>query len=203
VILRPGTPLLELAQEFSTRDADQLAAALGVEPGVRFDFIVGRDLFTRVPASLQTVLAGLLLSVAAADGVISLAEVVPGRGQRLSTLISEADPVLAKKLEAAEESVYADPSNALVSWREDGLAGAFREAGAREVSVAIERLLDTRRITEREMESWLAPTARYGRALSGGLEPPELSRVREMFWSQLVGRDVSWASAVAFLIARR
>ncbi len=208
VILQPGRSLLELARSFTPPDAsqqqaDQLAAALGLEPGVRFDFIVGRDLFTRVPAALQTALARLLLSLAAEDGALSIAQVIPGRGQRLSTLVSGDDPALARKLEAAEERAYSDPSNVLVSWREDGLAAALREAGGRDVRVETERSLDTRRITEREMAAWLAPSSAYGRALSGGLETAELSRVHEMFRSQIVGREVPWASVVAFLVARR
>ncbi len=203
VILQPGKPLLELARSTAVLDAEQVAVALGVEPGARFDFVVGRNLFTRVPASLRTSLARLLLSLAAEEGVLSLAQIIPGRGQRLSTLVREDDPALAKKLEAAEERAYADPSNDLVSWREEELAAALREAGAREVRVATERSLDTRRITEREMEAWLAPGATYGRALSAGLEPAELARVRGIFRSRLVGREVSWASVVAFLIARK
>jgi putative ATPase len=201
VILQPGS-LLELARSSAAFDADQLAGALGVEPGVRFDFVVGRDLFTRVTASLRTPLARLLLLLKEREGVISLAQVIPGRGQRLSAFVREGSPALATKLEAAEERAYTDLSNDLVSWREDELAAALREAGAREVSVETERFTDTRRITERELETWLSPAATYGRALSDGLEPAELSRVGKIFRSQLVGREVSWASAVAFLIAR-
>jgi hypothetical protein len=163
---------------------------------------VGRDLFTRVPASLRTPLARLLLSLAEEGGMISLAQIIPGRGQRLSTLIAEDDPALARKLEAAEERAYADPSNELVSWREDELAAAFREAGAGEASVATERSVDTRRITEREMETWLAPSATYGRALSAGLSAAELTRVQGLFRSRLVGRDVPWVSVVAYIVAR-
>jgi putative ATPase len=203
VILQPGKPLSEVARSSAGLEADRLAEALGVEPGVRFDFIVGRDLFTRVPPSTRSPLAGLLLSLAAEGGVISLAQVIPGRGQRLSTLIAEDDPTLAKKLEAAEEHAYADPSNELVSWREDDLAAAFREAGAGEASAATERSVDTRRITEREMEAWLAPGATYGRALSAGLSAAELTRVQGLLRSRLVGRDVPWASVVAYLIARK
>ena len=135
--------------------------------------------------------------------MISLAQIIPGRGQRLSTLIAEDDAALAKKLEAAEERAYSDPSNELVSWREEDLAAAFREAGASEAGVATERSLDTRRITEREMEAWLAPGATYGRALSAGLSAAELTRVQGLLRSRLVGRDVPWASVVAFLIARK
>ena len=52
------------------------------------------------------------------------------------------------------------------------------------------------------MEAWLAPGATYGRALSGGLEPKELTRVHKMFRAQLVGREVPWASVVAYVVAR-
>ena len=83
------------------------------------------------------------------------------------------------------------------------MASALRDAGARSVNVETERSLDSRHITDREMELWLAPGATYGRALAAGLTPAELDRVRKMFRAQLVGREVSWASAVAFLVARK
>jgi putative ATPase len=192
VILQPGMPLLELARS---------GASLGLEPGLVFDFIVGRDLFTRASTADRVSLSRFLLSLLAADGALSIAQVIPGRGQRLSSLIDAGDPALLKKLGAAEERAYTDPANDLVSWREDDLAAALREAGAREVTVETERSQEERRITAREVEAWCAPGSSYGRALAGGLEPAEVARVRELFTAQLLGREVPWATTAAFLIA--
>ena len=194
VILRPGMPLPELARS---------GASLGLEPGLVFDFIVGRDLFTRASKADRASLSRFLLSLLAADGALSIAQVIPGRGQRLSSLIGAEDPALLEKLRAAEERAYTDPANDLVSWREEDLAAALREAGAREVTVETERSQDERRVTAREVEAWCAPGSSYGRALAGSLEPAEVARVRKIFTAQLLGREVPWATTAAFLIARK
>src|SRR5271157_4434760 len=47
VILQPGKPLAEMARMLSVLDPDQIMSGLGVDPSIRFDFVVGRDLFTR------------------------------------------------------------------------------------------------------------------------------------------------------------
>ena len=67
----------------------------------------------------------------------------------------------------------------------------------------MERFPDSRRITDRELEAWLAPDSAYGRALAAGLTAAELKLVRETFQAALVGRESAWTSAVAFLIARK
>jgi len=202
MILRTGRPLAELARALSSLPPDQVMAALGVDPAIRFDFVVGRDLFTRLPASDRGPLAHLLVSVLADGGVLSVAQVIPRLGQRLSALVQLDGAEAARKLEAAEERAYADPSNDLVSWSHEDLEVACREAGAREVSVEMEQVLDRRRITEREMDLWLAPDSSYGRALSGEFNAKERAGVHDALRAQLVGRETSWTSTVAFVVAR-
>jgi putative ATPase len=200
VILRPDRPLAEMARAFSM---EQVMTALGVDPSIRFDFVVGRDLFTRLPASDRDALVRLLIALLSPGGVLSFAQVIPRLGQRLSSLISLDSPAFSKKLEAAEERAHADPFHDLVNWSHEELAAACRAAGAREVSVETERSVDTRRITDQEMDLWLAPESSYGRALATGLSTRELARVREIFRNQLVGREVAWTSTVAFIAARK
>jgi hypothetical protein len=144
VILQPGRPLVELARALSSLDADQLMTALGVDTDVRFDFVVGRDLFTRLPAPDRAALARLLVVALGPCGALSLAQVISRLGQRLSSPVRLDSPAAAKKLEKAEERAYSDPSNDLVSWSHEELSAAFREAGAREVSVETETMTDTR-----------------------------------------------------------
>jgi hypothetical protein len=69
--------------------------------------------------------------------------------------------------------------------------------------VVLEQFPDSRRITDRELDAWLAPDSAYGRALAAELTTAELDRVHSAFRSQLVGKETSWSSAVAFLIARK
>jgi len=203
VILRPGRSLLEICRSMIDGDDEMLATETGMEPGVKVDFVVGRDLFTRVPASDRPALARLLLAPVAAGGAVSLAQVVPARGQRLSALAEVADQELARKLREAEERAYSDPSSALVGWRESDLAEAFRSAGAPEVMVEVQRFEDARRITEGELDAWLSPDGAYGRALAAALTAPEMEEVRRRLGARLIGRETSWTSVVAFLVARK
>ena len=66
----------------------------------------------------------------------------------------------------------------------------------------MEQVLDRRRITEREMDLWLAPDSSYGRALSGEFNAKERAGVHDALRAQLVGRETSWTSTVAFVVAR-
>ncbi len=202
VILKPARPLVEVASDPVSSDVESALAALGVEAGVRFDFVVGRDLFTRRSADERRALACLLLGLLAPGGALSFAQVIPGLAQRLSSLLDWDSPTLADKLHAAEECVYSDSSNDLVSWRQEDLADACRRAGAAEVNVETERYADARRITDRELDLWLAKDSTYGRALSAGLTAKELAKVHELFRSRLPGREVAWTSTVAFVVAR-
>jgi len=202
-ILQPDRPLAEMARALSSLESEQIMPALGVDPAIRFDFVVGRDLFTRLPASDRAALTRLLLAILAPEGALSVAQIIPALGQRLSSLVQLDSASFTKKLEAAEVRAYSDPSNDLVNWNQEELAAACREAGARDVSVETVPLIDSRRITDREMELWLAPDSSYGRALAAGLESRELARVHEAFRAQLAGREVSWTSTVAFVVARK
>jgi len=176
-------------------------AALGLDPGIRFDFVVGRDLFTHLPAADRARVMRLLLAGLAPGGVLSISQVIPRLGQRLSSLV-RLDSAILKRLESAERRAYSDPFNDLVSWGSGELETASREAGAREASVETEASIDTRRITEQEMELWLAPDSSYGKALAVELSAAEVVLVHDAMRSQLVGRETAWTSTVAFLVAR-
>ena len=203
LILRPGRSLVEISRSMADGDEGALVAATGMDPEVRVDFVVARDLFTRVPGSDRQALARMLLAFLGPGGAVSLAQVVPALGQRLSSLAELADADLARKLREAEERAYSDASSPLVGWREGDLAEAFRVAGAREVTVETARFPDARRITERELEAWLSPEAAYGRALAAALSPTEMEHVRSRLREKMVGKEAAWTSTVAFLIARK
>jgi putative ATPase len=203
VILQPGRPLSEMARVLSALGPDQLVESLGVESAVRFDFIVGRDLLTRLPAADRVALLRVLMEVLAADGALSLAQVIPRLGQRLSSLVSLDSAPLANSLREAEAKAYSDPLNDLVNWGPEELAEACRAAGAQEVRVETETSSDTRRITERELGLWLSPDSSYGKALAAGLDTRQLDSVRTALRAQLVSREVSWTSTAAFIVARR
>jgi putative ATPase len=202
VILLPGKPIAELAKDLSSLEPEKIMAVLGMDPAISFDFVVGRDLFTRLSALSRLALARLLVGVLAHGGILSVAQVVPRLGQRLSSLV-RLDETVSKRLEAAEERAYSDPSNDLVNWSHRELDAACREAGAREVSVETEQSIDTRRITERELKLWLAPDSSYGKALASEFSADEIEQVHDALRSQLIGRETAWTSTIAYVVARR
>jgi putative ATPase len=226
--------------EHRMRDLEETARPTIVKAGgaletlaaqeVRFEFIVGRNLFTRMaPAERRSTISGLL-RVLTPGGRLSFAQIIPGSGQRLSSLLdwggdgagtqgraahapgdgagagsaraSGASAPLAAKLAAAEERVYADKANPLVSWRAEDLAADCREAGAAEVTVELETYSDARRVTAKDLDLWLADSP-YGRALAAGLTSAELAQVGAMMRSQLQDRETAWSSVVAFVVATK
>jgi len=175
----------------------------GAEPEVKVDFVVGRDLFTRASGPGRAALARTLVGFLADGGALSVAQVIPALGQRLSAFSAGLPADLVEKIESAEERVYSDSANDLVSWKENDLADAFRDAGAREVTFELQRFTDARRISERELLGWLAPGSPYGQALAASLTPSELSQATSAWRAALVGGEIAWTSSVAFIVARR
>jgi putative ATPase len=187
-------------------DAAEAFAALGIDRDIRFEFVVGRNLFTRLGAEGRTSTLRLLLSVLAPGGRLSVAEVVPAMAQRLSALIDPAaaagqSRALVEKLQAAEERAYHDPSNPLVSWGPDDLALAARDAGAVEAHVELESYNEVRRITARDLDAWLSPDSAYGRAVAEAVPAEDRVELSHLLRGQLEGKEVGWSSFMAFLVA--
>ena len=173
----------------------------GIERGMRFDLIVGRNIFTRMSAAERGATAGFLAAISAHGGAISIAEIVPRLAQRLSSLLAPGE--LVQKLAEAEERAYSDPKNPLVAWGPHDLAEALAEAGYTGVSVQTQSFPDRRRMTTRELEAWCSPASSYGRALALSFSPDELHNLQNLLRTKLVGRDLDWVSTVAFVTATR
>jgi putative ATPase len=216
VILRSEKPLAALAASAAAQGAlpdtahtDALLALLGIDSGVRFELIVGRNIFTHMSTAERSASARLLAALLTLGGTLSVAEIVPRMAQRLSSLLEQgADALgvpagLAEKLAAAEDHVYADADNPLVCWGPEDLAALLRQSGFSDVSVETQRYTDARRITNRELDAWCAPESSYGRALTHFLAPDDRALVAKLLRERLAGRDIGWSRATAFIIARR
>jgi putative ATPase len=192
-LLRTGRPLSEL---------DGIP---GLAPDVRFELIVGRNLFTRMGGAERAAALRFLLGLLAPGGTISVAEIVPRMAQRLSDLVdfsgARGGVALREKLAAAEETVYSDPSNPLVGWGPDELAAAATGSGARAARVEVERYTEERHISARDLDAWLSPESAYGRALAEALTQSELASLRRLLERHVENRDVRWMSSMAFLAA--
>ncbi len=193
--------LIRAPERFFERPAPSGAlAALGLEADLRFEAVVGRNLLTR--SSGHRDVFARFAELLAPGGALSLAETVPSMGGRLSGVLDLGDARLATALEAAEERAYRDARNPLVNWRPEALADAAAAAGFQDVSLGVERFSEPRRVTEREIASWLSAESSYGRALREALSEEERSRLRALL-DALKGRQVSWSTTVAFLSCRR
>jgi putative ATPase len=175
------------------------------ESNLRFDRILGRNALgpRGDKPAIITQLKGLLRP----QGRILLAEAIPRHAQRLYQLIdlNRLDPTLARKLQDAEEAIYADPDDPLVNWDAKTLARLFEEAGFRVEMEPIVRESQVR-VTPALLERWFAAegTGRpsYRQRLAQRLTEDELARVEALFRAQLLNRTLPWRSHHLLLVAR-
>jgi putative ATPase len=213
----------------SLSDVRELLELRG-ESDLRFDAILGRNALTpgkgmtavnseflaeeRLPyGDLPPHLASAaqtLADLARPRGVLSLAETVGRRSQRLYVLIDRErlGAALADKLRAAEEAIYEATDDPWVNWDESALHAALEWAGFEEVTIdLIETEADTR-IQPATIDRWFGGAAAgerasYRQRLSEALAPDELAAVETLYRGQLTGQTVSWHSVTAFVVARR
>jgi putative ATPase len=179
--------------------------ALRPSPHLRFDAIVGYN------ALLDVVDKGaacrLLADLLAPGGVISLAERVPQRTQRLYALIdsAELDADLVARWQQAEDAIYADPSDPLVNWDENDLQAALTATGLG-VTLQGEAEYAPTPITPAMIGRWFTPVTTgkpaYVDRLAVKLTRLELERIRQLFERQLTGQPVLWQTYTVFVVAR-
>ncbi len=179
--------------------------------GVRFDAAVGRNALFREPDKAGC-LAGLA-AVLRTEAVISLAEIVPSQGTRLSELLdlqSESEE-FRHKLGQAENVIYSNPDNPLVSWNTEEFCLLVQSAGFRVLRSESRRLADSRTIRKEDIERWLEPkkgkqskhTGSYAAQASQILSSAELTGLRKICLDQLCGTVVDWRSTVLFVTAEK
>jgi putative ATPase len=198
----------------------ELLAARG-EADVRFDHILGRNPFTAERptggvsehfARLLATLRELLLP----GGRLHLVQVIPRCNQRLYDLVpwTDADAALVERVREAEESLYADPTDPLVSWDADDLTAALDRSGLSDATLHVELGREPRRFTEHHLERWFADktgtepeaktagrTTYASRLRAAGLTGDEVLRVWALYRRHLADCVVDWATSQAFLTA--
>ncbi len=179
------------------------------EEDIRFNHIIGRNVLTRRVISLTDLmkdLKGKLLP----DGKLCFAQIVPRHTQRLYKLVDwVGEDELLRKVRDAEESIYEDGADILVSWDETDLQKGLQEAGMERVRVVLEETLEQRYIAADQLERWFAPDASthgrtgYGQRLrEAGLSAKELNRVAALYRRCMLDRQVSWRVTTAYITAR-
>ncbi len=186
--------------------------ALRDEEELRLDRILGRNLLSLGEglAANTEMLVGLVARLLP-GGRLVLAQPVPRHTQRLAELVDwGSDKALGERVRVAEEAIYTNPNDPLVSWDGDDLAALLAAVGLSGVRVNLERRADERRLTEEQLDRWFAaergddgrPT--YAEHLrSAGLSDEEVEAVAARYRRQLAGQSVPWASTMAYAVAEK
>ena len=174
---------------------------------VLFDAIIGRNSLTQARDKAQTIRQ--LASLLRPGGRISLAEIVPRRGQRLYALI-EPDGIpsgLVDAWQAAEEEIYDRCDDAMVNWDILDLRQALQGAGLEQARLSEQVTKTDRMVTGEQIDRWFnhATPGRpsYAMRLLAGLAPGQVDTIEELFRRLLKGSTVEWHSTIAFLTGQR
>ena len=171
---------------------------------IRFDAAVGRNALYRKAGKAGCLKA--LSAVLRPGGQISLAEVVPSEGIRLSGLLDlgSEDESFRRKLAKAEEGIYGDPGNPLVNWSAENLCGIVKNAGFKVVNREARRFADRRTIRTEDIERWFASqSGSYATRASTVLSASDIEHLRKICAEQLAGRELDWQSTVLFVSAEK
>ncbi len=183
-------------------------------PDLRFDAIVGRNLLMAAVDKLAMIQQ--LVSWLHPNGAIVLAEAIPQQAQRLYQLVPTTafPPALAKKLQQAEERIYADPDDAMVNWDLADLVTGFETAG---LTVSADREISETSvlITAAMLDRWFTPnsatpnpatpnpaTPSYVDRLASSLNVKEIAVVERTLRQQLLNQTVTWHTTIGFIHAK-
>ncbi len=190
--------------------ADELRDLLALrgEELLRFDAVVGRNALGALPdkaASLR--LMGEFLKP---GGVLSLAETVVRRAQRLYNLVDlvALGDDLSARVREAEEQIYAAQDSPLVNWLPADLQAAAETAGFEDARVA-EQVQETDvLISPTTIDQWFALGAdrerpSYAQHLLRQIADEELAQVRALYERELAGQTVRWQTQIVFVVGQK
>lgn len=186
-----------------------LAADAG--EALRFDFVLGRNLFAKVSErdALADVLACLLLP----GGSISLCENLPRRSQRLSAFLAgneaaaadvEVPSALLKRYRQAEEAVYHDAEDSVVNWDIPELEAALAAAGLK-AQTELTHFHREQLISAQQLARWFenAAGSYADRLRRHGLNDEELQSCRQLLQRVFSTGPVTWTTSAVYIIASR
>jgi putative ATPase len=181
------------------------AAIAEREPGLKFDAIIGRRALGREADKVRA--ARLLCELLAERGLVSLAETIPRRAQRLYALVDTSllPDEMVEQWRQAEEAIYADPDDPLVNWDTDDLADAMNAAGLRVYSLHVQPVESEYLLAARHLNEWFTPASKgrpsYLDHLSRALPQETIEQIRRLLERQLVGQTCTWRSSIVYLVA--
>jgi putative ATPase len=192
----------------------ELVASLQAHlPQLKFDRLIGRNVLTgsgfaranlpsRQIISEQVGLLQQWLELLHSNGKIVLAETLPQQTQRLYRLIepNALGDRTYRRVEQAEEAIYADPNNSLVNWDINNLVNIGKHLNLN-IKIQTELIQTEMQITAAMLDRWFSPGQErpsYRDYLVEELTKPELTKVQFAFRS-LLNRTVQWQGGVGFL----
>ena len=163
----------------------------GIEGRENYDRIVGRN--TSIRECDKRPLLGKIYPLPAEGGRVVLAETVPKRSCRLSSLPEIADlPAESKEiLRKAEMELYNPDGNPLLQWEAEDFRPPAKEIGFRRIEIEAVEMKETRQLREADFVRWF----------SG--EEENRIRLRGDLAGLLAGRTVNWKSEYALILLEK
>lgn len=190
-------------------ELDYLLSLRG-DAGVKFDRIVGRNLFLHYPLG-QTNVFLLLQNYLAENGRICFVQTIPKHGRRLYDLVdwSGVDKKLLAKVQKAEDAIYADADDPLVNWDETDIETAVTAANLTLQQHQIETEISQRQITSQHLSRWFNFEVEEGNdklsyarhLLENKLTKKEVDIVSTLYQRQLRDKTVAWHTKIIYLTA--
>lgn len=178
-----------------------------------FDVQVGRNVLLGRADRLQVIPA--LVGLMGSTGVISLVESMPRFTQRIYKLLEnvEMDLSLARDWAAAEEALYADPTDPMLNWSvadvKQWFVVAAQELGISALGIDHDVMAETTpmQISPTMIDRWFTPVTAdrpsYAAHLARLLSAQDVARVQQLLRRHLLGRQVMWGGQTLFLRVRR
>ena len=191
-------------------DAAELGYLLALrgEADVRFDVILGRNVFAGSQPDRFQKVGQILTALLTAGGRLVFSQNIPRYTQRLHALVEWGrEAKLRDKVIAAEEAIYSDTIDPLVNWDERDLTAALEAAGLSDVRMTVEDQTEERLITAAPLDRWFGASAADGRPsyrerlVVGELTEGETAKVEKLFRGQLLDQAVQWSSRIGYVEA--
>ena len=191
-------------------DAAELGYLLALrgEADVRFDVILGRNVFAGSQPDRFQKVGQILTALLTAGGRLVFSQNIPRYTQRLHALVEWGrEAKLRDKVIAAEEAIYSDTIDPLVNWDERDLTAALETAGLSDVRMTVEDQTEERLITAAHLDRWFGASAADGRPsyrerlVVGELTEGETAKVEKLFRGQLLDQAVQWSSRIGYVEA--
>lgn len=165
--------------------------------GIKLNAIVGRNALLSHQEIIQD-----LPKILSMNGIISIAEAIPQKTQRLYKLVDSKKIPFFEKYREAEESIYQNSTNPALQYNENDIEQAFYNAKLNNVEQQIQEQITDLHITNTLLQQWFSksnnsqPT--YRNYLEKFLSSEELDYLANLFTKELNNHVVSWHYTICY-----